>query len=151
MNEILSVGINEILKWIAAVVAAASVFVEFTPKIKINPISAILGWIGERVNKGMYTEISQLKKKIDEISTRQEKIEADIEEREAISCRIRILRFSDELRREIPHSQESFEQTISDVDTYERYCNEHPEFKNNKTVVAKDRVITAYKDRKSVV
>ena len=44
----------------------------------------------------------------------------------------------------IKHSQESFEQALADIDEYEHYCDKHPEFKNNRTIVARTRIIDAY-------
>ena len=58
--------------------------------------------------------------------------------------RIRILRFSDEIRRNVKHSQESFDQTLSDITKYEQYCKDHPEFENKKTVLANKRISEAY-------
>ena len=45
------------------------------------------------------------------------------------------------------HSQENFDQVLSDIDDYERYCNSHPEFKNNKTVAAKEKILKVYSER----
>ena len=146
METITSYSIGEIVKYAFGIFAALSVFIEFTP-IKISPISMLLNWIGERTNKCINAEIEELKKTVDEISDRQEKIEERVDEKEAVTCRVRIIRFSDELRRSVEHSQENFEQTITDIDTYEKYCQDHPKFRNNKTVVAKERILAAYNTR----
>ena len=146
MEAFMSLSLGELVKYIVGVFAALSVFIEFTP-IKINPISALLNWIGKRTNKELKQELNKLKKEVDAISVKQGQIEENVKEREAVSCRVRILRFSDELRRGVKHSQESFDQTIEDIDTYEEYCRDHPKFKNNKTVVAKDRILAAYNIR----
>ena len=54
----------------------------------------------------------------------------------ANQARTRILRFNDELLRKDRHSKEMFDSVLEDVDSYERYCSEHPLYKNSKAVLA---------------
>ena len=143
MEFIMGATIGQLIGGGIGVIALLSVFIEFVP-IKLNPISALLNWIGERTNRGLLGKINELEDKVDELSDRQEKVEEMMDERDAVNCRVRILRFSDELRRNVRHSQESFDQVISDLDHYEQYCLEHPGFKNNKTMAAKGRIMAAY-------
>jgi len=63
---------------------------------------------------------------------------------QAILARTHILRFSDEIRNQIVHSGEYWEQTLMDVDTYERYCQDHPTFKNNYASLAIDHIKKTY-------
>lgn len=72
--------------------------------------------------KGMGKEIERISQKIDENS--------------AVLARTHILRFSDELKNGIEHSAEYFRQQLDDCDTYERYCERNPDFKNSYTMVA---------------
>jgi arginine decarboxylase-like protein len=81
------------------------------------------------------------------LEQRLDKIEADNEEREAKHARIRLLRFGDECSHEVRHSREHFEQVIEDVDAYETYCREHPEFKNNKAVLTIQIIKDTYQRR----
>jgi len=60
----------------------------------------------------------------------------DIEEDKATDARIRILRFSDEIRHGVRHSKEHFDQTNDDIDDYRTYCNDHPDYENNRSVQA---------------
>lgn len=145
MEAILNATIGQLIGGGLGILAVLSVFIEFTP-IKINPISAVLHWIGERTNVGLTEQFAQLERKVEKLSAKYEKIEAENEKREAISCRVRILRFADEIRRDVDHSQESFEQTLSDIDNYEKYCHEHPLFQNNKTIIANERIKAAYRN-----
>lgn len=146
METLMGLSLGGIVKYLLGIVAALSVFIEFTP-IKVNPISALLNWIGRRTNKELNQEVEKIKEKVDSIADKQEKLEADMLQVDAVNCRIRILQFADELRRGVKHSKESFDQVISDIDTYERYCYDHPKFKNNKTVVSNERIIAAYNVR----
>lgn len=60
-------------------------------------------------------EIKDLRQDLDD------HVRAD-EEYKANQCRTRILRFSDELRRGVQHSEESFNNVLDDIDFYLAYC-----------------------------
>lgn len=62
--------------------------------------------------------IDAVEAKLDKHISEEDKYKADL-------CRTRILRFSDELRRNIHHSEESFNNVLEDIDYYVAYCNEH--------------------------
>ena len=143
MDAIMNATVGQLIGGGLGITALISLFIEFTP-IKLNPVSAFLNWIGRRTNRELFDRIDELENKVDEIQEQQEKAEKVASEREAVNCRIRILQFSDELRRGIRHSQESFDQALDDIDVYEKYCALHPEFKNNKTISAKERIKAAY-------
>lgn len=143
MEKLAEMTIGQIVGGSVGIIAILSIFVEFAP-IKINPISAILKWIGDRTNKGLIAKVGELEENQKKLEKNQKELDEKLEEREAVNARIRILRFSDELRRNVKHSQESFGQVISDLDYYERYCFEHPKFKNNKTMAAKVRIMQTY-------
>ena len=85
--------------------------------------------------------------KLDQIEKRMDRMEAEDAEREAKDARIRILRFGDECAHEVRHSREHFEQLIEDVDAYETYCAEHPDFKNNKAVLTIKIIKDTYQRR----
>ena len=74
-------------------------------------------------------------------------METEGEEREARLARIRILRFGDECSHDVRHSREHFEQVIEDVDSYETYCRDHPNFKNNKAVLTIKIIKDTYQRR----
>ena len=74
-----------------------------------------------------------IEKKIDDLS---EKIDAN----QAILARTHILRFSDELKNGIEHSAEYFRQQLDDCDTYDKYCETHPDFKNSYTMIANKHI-----------
>lgn len=52
----------------------------------------------------------------------------------ANQARTRILRFGDEARRGLPHTQEHWEDILRDIDSYEKYCESHKEYINSKAV-----------------
>lgn len=132
MEYLMGLTLAQIFGGVAGIVVILSIFIEITP-IKWNPITVFLGWIGKRTNKELFDKMEIFEKKIDVL-----------EEQSIINCRVRILQFADEIRRGELHSQESFNQVLSDIDAYERYCSDHPEFENNRTVRAKERIINVY-------
>lgn len=85
--------------------------------------------------------------KLDTITARMDRMEAAASEREAKDARIRILRFGDECSHEVRHSREHFEQVIEDVDAYETYCRDHPDFKNNKATLTIKIIKDTYQRR----
>ena len=113
--------------------------VEIAP-IKINPWSAIAKVVGRAINAEVLTELKQTREKLDE------HIRAD-DERNADMHRARILRFNNELIREIPHTKEDFINVLADIDDYEDYCREHPEYKNNRALHAIANIGKAYDKR----
>ena len=68
------------------------------------------------------------------------------EERDAISCRSRILHFGDETIHGVRHTKEHFDQILRDITNYEQYCEEHPHFENNTTVLTSQRIKDIYED-----
>lgn len=122
----------QMLGYMAGAIAFLSIFIEITP-IKINPVTHILRWVGKQTNKEVMDKVDELEKKV-----------CRLEENSIVNCRVRILRFSDEIRRGEKHSLESFNQALSDIDRYDMYCSEHPGFINNKGIAAKERIVTVY-------
>ena len=82
--------------------------------------------------------------KTDAVIAKVEQLQKEFEEDRASNARIRILRFSDEVRHGVRHSKESFDQVNLDIDTYHRYCNSHPEYKNNRAVMAIKNIENVY-------
>lgn len=79
-----------------------------------------------------------LEKKVDSISE-------DLGEHKATLARTHILRFNDELRSGMVHSEEYFKQQILDIDTYNKYCADHPDFANGLTVMASENIKSEFK------
>lgn len=74
-----------------------------------------------------------LSKKIDALAESLAQHKAEL-------ARTHILRFADELRNDIHHSEEYFRQQLLDCDTYDRFCREHPDFSNGLTVIASEYI-----------
>lgn len=73
-----------------------------------------------------------------------------IEENKAVESRRRILSISDELLHEDTdrrHSKEYFDQILDDITLYEKYCEAHKDFKNNKAVASITHIKKIYNER----
>ena len=79
-----------------------------------------------------------IEKKVDDLA---DSFEAD----KATRARTNILRFCDDLHNHQYHSQDYFRQTIKDIDTYDKYCEKHPEFANGLTKMASEFIQEEYK------
>lgn len=92
--------------------------------------------IGQKLD-GQREDIDQLKGSFSQF-------EDDDALKEAQGARRRILRFNDELLRNIDHSKEYFDDILEDIKTYETYCHTHPAFENGKTVMADKNIKRCY-------
>lgn len=120
--------------------------VEISP-IKINPWKWFFGWIGKAINAPVLTELDGMKERMDKQEARMDKSEAQVEEDKMASARIRILRFGDECKRGVLHSEEHFNQVLEDIDKYESFCSGHPDFKNAKAVLTVTKIKECYAKR----
>lgn len=83
----------------------------------------------------------------DEVRGLREDVDAlreSIDKRDAVQARTHILRFDDELRNRIRHSQEYFRQILDDADTYDEYCVNHPGFRNGFATAAEKHIREVY-------
>ncbi len=85
-----------------------------------------------------------VQKMLEEIKSSIELERHERKEKDAEDARNRILRFADECRRGIKHSEEFFIQINADVQFYELYCKAHPNFKNQRTAASELIISRAY-------
>ena len=115
--------------------------------IKINPWSAIARGIGKALNASVLKVIEDVKKECTETKeVLDEHIRID-DERNADAHRQRILAFNNELLRDIPHTEEDFIEILAEIDFYEKYCETHPKYKNNRAVHAVAHIGRIYDER----
>ena len=83
---------------------------------------------------------------INKLSDRVLRIESSLDERDAILARTHILRFKDEIyyNGADSHSMEYYEQTLDDIQTYDRFCAENPRFANGRTKAAAEYIREEY-------
>lgn len=132
----------ELYEWLAGgggLLVALLTLVQIMP-LKINPWSAIAKAVGRAVNADVLREIDDVKTGL------SNHIRTD-DERNADEHRARILRFNNELLRDIPHTREEFIEVLNDIDHYERYCKAHPDYENNRAVHAIANIGRVYDER----
>lgn len=143
------------LKTIMAIVSGLGIttLIEIIP-VKLNPWSgiwAVLKWIWRGFCRSLNAEVlSQLEEVKDEQQKTTERLESHIrmdDEREADKVRSGILRFNNELLRNIPHTKEEFVEVLSKIDWYNDYCKTHEEYKNSRAVHAISNIERAYDER----
>ena len=138
--------IQEILLGGSGLLIVLLSLVEIAP-IKLNPWSRLAKWLGRAINADVIKEIEAVK--ATQIETR-ERLETHIrmnDNREADNCRARILRFNNELIREIPHTKEEFVEILKVIDEYKKYCREHTDYANERAVHAIANIGRVYDER----
>lgn len=139
-------GLTFDIQDIATITILSMTVIQIVP-IKINPWSAIAKWLRSILNADLNKKIDNISNDVKNVKYENDKFIYRYEKDQAVLARVRILRFGDEISREIKHSKENFEQVLSDIDDYEHYCNAHPEFKNNQTVETTKLIKENYKKR----
>ena len=102
--------------------------------IKVNPWS----WLAKTIGKAM--GIAAIEKKLDEHIATDDKRDAD-------SHRVKILQFNNELLRSVGHTKEEFIEVLAEIDAYERFCEGHPDYPNNRAALAIENIQENYKER----
>lgn len=119
-------------QWAFALAVLATV-VEITP-IKINPWSLLFSAVGKAINKDNAEKLDKLGKDIETLHDQNKTITETLERKDAEDARNHILRFGDEIKNKVRHSEEYFNQILDDITKYEQYCESHKDFKNARTV-----------------
>ena len=132
-------SIQELLTGGGGLVVLALTVIQVAP-VKINPWSAIAKAIGRAVNAEVLAELERTRIKLDN------HIKTD-DERAADMHRARILRFNQELIRQIPHTREEFIEVLTEIDRYQRFCREHPDYPNSRAVHAIANIGRVYDER----
>lgn len=132
-------SIEEIISYGGGTLLFLMTLIQIAP-IKMNPWSAIAKAIGKAINADVLKELDTVKKDL------ADHVKAN-EVRNADEHRTRILRFNNELLRDISHTKEEFIDVLADIDFYERYCRDHKDYKNNRAVHAIANVSWSYDER----
>ncbi len=91
--------------------------IEITP-IKLNPLTAILSWIGTRMNGKLIAKVDNLEEKTDAL-------EKKIDMNEIDRIRWEILNFANSCRNGHRHSKDEFEHIIGLHEKYHKILEEH--------------------------
>lgn len=122
---------------IALLGVALATIIQVSP-IKLDPWTWLARWIGRAIN-------AELMEKVDQLELDIKQIDHDAGERNAKAARARVLRFGDELIHDVRHSKEHFDDILQDITEYEKYCEEHPEFENDRMQLTAQKIKDTYK------
>lgn len=123
---------GETIKWFLGLLLTSAIFEKI-----LDRIFARFDKKKDKSDK-ILEHIDAVEKKLDEHIAEEDRYKADL-------CRTRILRFSDEIRRDIKHSEESFNNVLEDIDYYVAYCEQHEDvYINSKADAAIKNVKDIY-------
>lgn len=140
--------LKDILLGGGGLLAVLLTLIQFTP-VKINPWSAIARALGKALCADMAAQINRLDGHVTQLEKTLGEHIAISDQRAAIECRVRILSFGDEVLHGKRHSKDSFDQVLTDITTYELYCDAHKDFHNSITVLTSQRIKALYEERLS--
>lgn len=112
------------LSFWGVVILLLSIGVEFTP-IKVNPWSAIFGWVGSKFNKKLFDRLDEIDGKVDSLSSELSNHISESNAKEVKDTRRDILDFCNSCMNGRKHTKEQFEFVIKQCDDYETYILEH--------------------------
>ena len=124
-------SIQELLTGGGGLLVLALTVIQLAP-IKVNPWSAIAKAIGRAVNAEVLAELERTRIKLDN------HIKTD-DERAADMHRARI--------RQIPHTREEFIEVLTEIDRYQQFCRNHPEYPNSRATHAISNIGRVYDER----
>ena len=144
--------IQEILMSGGGVVLLLSL-VQLSP-LKVNPwttlgkaLKKLWKAFTRSLNAEVLSELGNLKSAQEETRDKLDKHILLADKREADSYRASILHFNVELIQCVPHTREDFIEILADIDHYERYCDTHKDYENNRAVCAIANIKRVYAER----
>lgn len=97
------------------------------------------------ISSGTFANKLSKKIRVDELLEQFNELNYKVDCNKADTCRMMILDFNGEIKREIHHDEEQFNEVISLIDKYERFCRNNPDYPNNKAVLAIENIKNVYK------
>ena len=125
-------NVQELLAGGGGLLLVMMTLVQIAP-VKVNPWS----WMARAIGRAINAEVI---KKLDDHITTDDRRAAD-------GNRTRILHFNNELLRDMQHTKEEFIEVLAEIDAYEKYCRDHPDYPNNRAVLAIENIRDTYKRR----
>ena len=138
-------SLAEIMGWSGGGILLLLTIIQIAP-IKVNPWSKLAKAIGRSINTDVLAELADVKKRQQET---QEKLDKHIQvddERDADRNRQIILRFNADLMKGEDFNHEYFVEILTEIDEYERFCENHPGYKNNRAVMAIANIKRVYEE-----
>lgn len=134
-NVMALLNANDVI-FISGVIACVFMTIVQKASTKYKPWSWLAEQFGKAANKEMIDRLDKIETKVNDLEKRDAEQDIKVEIQEVKSARRRILRCSDEIRKKDRHSEEYFNDVLDDISYYKQYCKNHPEFENEKAVLA---------------
>lgn len=137
-----SIGLSEVSFW-GILAFLASLWIEKSPKVKWNPWTSLIKWIGEKFNSHIDAKMdavkSELKEDIDGLTTKIDSINTDLSgvrtdlDTHIADSRMKsledtrkdILDFANACMNNRKHTKEQYEYMVDQCDKYETYIKEN--------------------------
>lgn len=103
--------------------------------------------LGQCINASLNAEVAGLRGDVKSLREQLNTHILDADKREADGWRASILHFNVELIQHVPHTREDFIEILTDIDAYETYCETHPDYENNRAVLAVANIKRVYAER----
>ena len=97
--------------------------------------------------RGLKEDLQVVRKEISDVRGEVKEVREEAEEGRITECRVRILRFADDITHGIRHTKDHFDQVMDDSTKYEIYCRNHPEFPNGLTKASVELIKETYSER----
>ena len=144
--------LNEMLTWSGGILLFLLSLIKI-PKLELNVWGWIARGIGKALNRDIVTKIEDVDVKVtsleDKLTSVENTLNIHVKEDKLDSIRntrARILRFHDELRHNVQHTEEHYNEILSDIDIYEDFCNTHKDYPNTKAEVAISGIKKSYEE-----
>ncbi len=144
--EIIRTGVTA--QSLTSILVIVSLVVEKLPG-KIKPWSVALRWVGKLLNASLSEQIRGLESTAEENKKKINTLSVALAEHRAMSWRMNILNFAENLRLGLERTDSQFDLAIKDIGEYERYCDEH-NIPNHVIDEAKSYILTRYREQKNI-
>lgn len=112
LDFINNLTIGEIIGDSALLIFALASIIEITP-IKWDPLTSILSWFGNRLNKNIQKDVKGLTESFNEQAKKVDALDEKIDMNEIDHIRWEILNFANSCRHDQRHSKDEFEHIIN--------------------------------------
>lgn len=131
-----SLTIGELATYAVLICTGLSTFIEISP-IKINPMTALFKWVGDKINGPLVEKLEQQSKTL-------ETIRDNVDDNEIDRIRWEILAFANSCRSGTKHSQDEFDHIIDLNEKYHQILKRR-DLKNGKIDLEYEYIVAIYK------
>lgn len=136
--------LGELCKYAALLIGGITCFVEFSNKIKWNPLTAILNWLGERINGPLETKIAEMGENYVRMDRKIDTLRDTQDDNEIDRIRWEIIEFARSCRNKEKHTLDAFTHVIDLYGKYHRIL-ERRDLKNGQIDLEYQYIIEVYK------